>query len=133
LYQLRLTLSCSEANRLSPVLQVQLEESKLWFMDRISMLKEVLAVDTNNLLARYGLAMEYSKAGDTEAALAEFNNLISANPDYVAAYQQAAQTLLNAERYEDAKQMLNRGIESAERSGNTHARSEMAGMLMEIG
>lgn len=102
-------------------------------MDRIAMLKEVLAGDKDNVLARYGLAMEYSRSGNTEAALAEFDSLIAANPDYVAAYQQAAQTLLNAERYEDAKQMLNRGIACAERSGNAHARSEMAGMLMEIG
>jgi len=102
-------------------------------MDRIAMLKEVLAADANNVLARYGLAMEYSKSGDTDAALAEFNKLIETSPDYVAAYQQAAQTLLNAERYDDARQMLNRGIATAERAGNTHARSEMEGILMEIG
>ncbi|HET8667992.1 MAG TPA: tetratricopeptide repeat protein [Terriglobales bacterium] len=97
------------------------------------MLKEVLAADPNNVLARYGLAMEYSKTGDTEAALAEFNRLIADNPEYVAAYQQAAQTLLNAERHDAAREMLNRGIASAERSGNAHARSEMEGMLLEIG
>jgi predicted Zn-dependent protease len=102
-------------------------------MDRIAMLKEVLAADGNNVLARYGLAMEYSKTGETDSALEEFNNLIEANPDYVAAYQQAAQALVNAERFDEARQMLNRGIASAARSGNAHAKSEMEGMLMEIG
>jgi tetratricopeptide (TPR) repeat protein len=102
-------------------------------MDRIALLKDVLAADPNNALARYGLAMEYSKTGDTESALAEFTRLIEANPNYVAAYQQAAQTLVNAERFDQAREMLNRGIASAERSGNAHARSEMEGMLIEIG
>ncbi len=93
------------------------------------MLKEVLANDTNNVLARYGLAMEYSKAGSTDGALTEFNALIAANPAYVAAYQQAAQTLMNAERFDEAKHMLQRGIAAAEQAKNPHARSEMEMML----
>lgn len=96
------------------------------------MLKEVLAADTNNTLARYGLAMEYSKAGATDDALAEFNTLISTNPGYVAAYQQAAQTLVNAERFDEAKTMLQRGIAAAEQTKNPHARSEMEMVLDEI-
>src|SRR5512142_2837484 len=102
-------------------------------MNRIEMLKELLATDGNNVLARYGLALEYSKAGDTDAALAEFRNLISANPNYIAAYQQAAQTLVNAERLDEARQMLSEGIAVAARVGNQHARSEMEGLLDEIG
>ncbi len=96
------------------------------------MLKEVLAGDANNVLARYGLAMEYSKTGATEDALAEFNGLIAANPSYVAAYQQAAQTLINAERFDEAKAILQRGIAAAEQARNSHARSEMEMMLEEI-
>ncbi len=93
------------------------------------MLKEVLAGDANNVLARYGLAMEYSKTGATDDALAEFDALIAANPGYVAAYQQAAQTLVNAERFDDAKQMLQRGMAAAAQAKNPHARSEMEMML----
>jgi len=96
------------------------------------MLKDILGNDPANVLARYGLAMEYSKAGDTEAALAEFTTLRQSSPDYIAAYQQAAQTLINAERFDEAKEMLTQGIEVAQRSGNAHARSEMEGMLDDI-
>jgi cytochrome c-type biogenesis protein CcmH/NrfG len=101
-------------------------------MERIAMLKEVLAGDPNNVLARYGLAMEYSKWGQTDEALAEFNALIAANPAYVAAYQQAAQTLINAERFDDAKVMLEKGTATAESANNPHAKSEMEMMLEEI-
>lgn len=101
-------------------------------MDRIAMLKEVLAGDPSNVLARYGLAMEHSKAGATDAALAEFNALIAASPTYVAAYQQAAQTLINAERFDDAKAMLQKGMAAAAQANNPHARSEMEMLLEEI-
>lgn len=101
-------------------------------MDRITMLKDLLAADATNVLARYGLAMEYSRNGDTDAALAEFTILRQSNPGYLAAYQQAAQTLINAERYDEAKQMLEQGIATAQRAGNAHACSEMEGMLEEI-
>ncbi len=96
------------------------------------MLREVLAGDESNVLARYGLAMEYSKTGATDEALAEFTALITANPGYVAAYQQAAQTLVNAERFDEAKEILQRGIAAAEQAKNPHARSEMEMMLEEI-
>jgi tetratricopeptide (TPR) repeat protein len=101
-------------------------------MDRIATLKEVLAADPANILARYGLAMEYSKAGDTDAAVTEFKRLITENPNYIAAYQQGAQTLLNAERYDEARELLNQGIAVADRAGNQHAKSEMEGMLDSI-
>lgn len=101
-------------------------------MDRIAMLKEVLAGDPNNVLARYGLAMEHSKSGATEEALTEFNVLIAANPTYVAAYQQAAQTLVNAERFDEAKELLQKGVAAAQQANNPHARSEMEMLLEEI-
>ena len=102
-------------------------------MDRIAMLKEVLAENPSDAFARYGLAMEYSKAGQTEAALAEFHKLLELHPDYTAGYFMAAQTLAQAERKEEARRMLNDGIASALRTGNQHAQSEMEAMLAELG
>ena len=40
-------------------------------MDRIAMLTEILAQNSADAFARYGLAMEYSKAGEVERALEE--------------------------------------------------------------
>jgi tetratricopeptide (TPR) repeat protein len=102
-------------------------------MDRVATLKQVLEQNPNDTFARYGLAMEYSKSGETNAAIAEFRKIIAINPDYIAAYQQGAQTLMNAERYDEARQLLHEGISCASRIGNQHAASEMQGMLDEIG
>jgi predicted Zn-dependent protease len=102
-------------------------------MDRIAALNEILTEHPKDAFARYGLAMEYSKTGDFDRALAEFAILIEHNPDYTAGYFMAAQTLVRAERAEDAKKMLQEGIASARRTGNLHAQSEMETMLADLG
>ena len=101
-------------------------------MDRIASLREILSLDPKNALARYGLAMEYSNSGELDRALEEFNQLLATNPDYTAAYFMAAQTLVKAQRSEEAKLMLRNGIASAERKRDMHAQSEMQAMLDEM-
>lgn len=102
-------------------------------VDRLAMLKEFLNANPNDSFTRYGLAMEYVKSGDLESALKEFSTLLKINPDYTAGYQMAGQALMKAGRTNDARQMLEEGIASAIRTGNSHARAEMEGMLMELG
>ena len=97
------------------------------------MLNQVLAQNPDDAFARYGLAMEYSKAGDVERALEEFRKLLATHPDYTAGYFMAAQTLASANRIDEAKKKLVDGISSARRTGNTHAQSEMTAMLEELG
>jgi predicted Zn-dependent protease len=101
-------------------------------MDRIAMLTEILAQNPADAFARYGLALEYSKAGKVERALEEFGKLLSTHPDYTAGYFMAAQTLAKAERPEEARRMLAEGITSARKTGNSHAESEMEAMLAEL-
>ena len=101
-------------------------------MDRIALLTEILMANPDDPFARYGLALEHSKAGRTEDALKEFKTLIEKNPDYTPGYFMAAQTLASASRIDDAKRMLLDGIASARRTGNQHAQSEMTAMLEEL-
>jgi hypothetical protein len=44
----------------------------------------------------------------------------------------AAQTLVSANRVDEAKRMLVDGISSARRTSNSHAQSEMTAMLDEL-
>ena len=101
-------------------------------MDKLAGLKEILALDPNNAFARYGLAMEYISRGETANGLAEFDTLVAAHPDYTAGYFMAAQALAKEERVPEAIAKLKDGIASARRTNNTHALSEMQGMLDEI-
>ena len=99
---------------------------------RLEMLQQILAQDPANKLARYGLAMELSNAGETDRAVAEFKKLIENDPAYANAYFMAAQTLQKAERTDEAKEMLAAGIAAAQKAGNGHAESEMQAMLDEL-
>ncbi|HEX3351757.1 MAG TPA: tetratricopeptide repeat protein [Terriglobales bacterium] len=101
-------------------------------MDRLALLTDVLAQNPSDAFARYGLAMEYSKAGEVERALEEFGKLLTTHPDYTAGYFMAAQTLAKADRAEEARQMLGNGIASAKKTGNGHAQAEMEAMLAEL-
>jgi predicted Zn-dependent protease len=101
-------------------------------MDKIAGLKSFLVMDPKNSLARYGLALELAHGGETNAALAEFDRLLTDDPGYTAGYFMAAQTLAEAGRSEEAAARLKSGIDCATRSGNRHAASEMQAMLDDL-
>jgi Tfp pilus assembly protein PilF len=102
-------------------------------VSRIEQLTEILAENPTDAFARYSLALEYANSGETETALSEFRKLLSQNPDYVPGYQMLAQTMMRAGMNAEAGEMLRNGIEAATRVGNTQARSEMEGMLEDLG
>src|SRR5215475_7025107 len=97
--------------------------------DRLTMLREFLEQNPGDAFARYGLAMEYSRLGQNQTALEQFSKLLELHPDYTNGYFMAAQTLERGGQSEEARAMLERGIEAARRTGNKHALSEMSGML----
>jgi tetratricopeptide (TPR) repeat protein len=99
---------------------------------RVSALQEILKDNPNDAFARYALGLEYSGSGETEAALAEFAKLLEAHPDYTNGYFMSAHALAREERIDEARAMLARGIESARRTNNRHALSEMEAMLDEL-
>jgi tetratricopeptide (TPR) repeat protein len=99
---------------------------------RLAALNEILKANPTDAFARYALGLEYSGAGDTDAALSEFQQLLAAHPDYTNGYFMAAQTLARADRNDEARALLQKGIDSARRTGNQHAESEMEAMLDEL-
>ena len=101
-------------------------------MDKIAGLKEILELDPRNSFARYGLAMELAKGGETAQALDEFDSLLANDPEYTAGYFMAAQTLAAEGRTAEAVQRLKAGIACAASAGNRHAQSEMQAMLDEL-
>ena len=102
-------------------------------MDKIAGLTEILAQNPRDSFARYGLAMALAGEGREEEALKEFATITANAPDYVPAYQMSAQTLLRLGRTEAAKARLTEGLAACERTGNSHAASEMQAMLDDVG
>lgn len=100
---------------------------------RRDMLQEYLQNNPNDAFARYGLAMEELHEGRAQEALAQFRLVIGQHPNYSAAYHQAGQLLMTEGDIEQARTMLQQGIQAARREGNAHASGEMQGLLDEIG
>ena|SRR5579863_6649467 len=101
-------------------------------VDKIAGLKEILALDPKNSFARYGIAVELASRGEIDASIAEFDKLLSIDPDYTAGYFMVAQTLARNGRTADAVSRLKSGISCAARTDNRHALSEMQSMLDEL-
>jgi Tfp pilus assembly protein PilF len=96
------------------------------------MLTAILEKDPSNLLARYGLAMEYAQQGDAQHALEAFGMLMQSNPEYVATYYQAGQVLRKMGDTRQAGEVFRKGLAACDRTGNLHARSEMEAALAEL-
>jgi Flp pilus assembly protein TadD len=97
--------------------------------DRLEILKSMLQTRPEDKLARYGLAMEYKNQGQYGPAVEEFRTLLSAHPDYAAAYFHGGQTLEKAGRLDEARAMYEKGIEVTGRTGDAHTRAELQAAL----
>jgi tetratricopeptide (TPR) repeat protein len=97
--------------------------------NRLDILKQMVAQDSNNTFARYGLAMEYAKSGQYQQAVEEFRTLIEKDATYSAAYYHGGQALENLGRIEEARTIYEKGIEASTRKGDLHTRSEIEAAL----
>ena len=101
-------------------------------LSRRAKLERLLEGDPADSFLRYSLALELAKE-DVPAALAEFDRVLAADPDYVPAYFMKGQTLAKADRDDEARETLLAGVEVATRTGDTHAAGEMSGFLEALG
>lgn len=92
---------------------------------RLQMLEEFTRQRPTDAFAHYGLAMEYLSAGRPEDALATFQKLLGFKADYTAAYYQAGVLLGKLNRLDEARRMLQNGMEIASKNGDFHSRGEM--------
>ncbi len=97
--------------------------------NRVDILKQMVAQDSKNSFARYGLAMEYAKTGDLGAAVAEFRAIIRTDPNYAAAYYHCGQALEKLGQTEEAREIYENGIAVTSRSGDAHTRAEIEAAL----
>lgn len=100
---------------------------------RLEKLIEMVAQNPAASFLRYGLAMEYKNAGDLEASMTAFRELIAADPDYSAAYFHGGQTLEKLGRLEEARELYQSGLEVTTRKGDLHTRDEIQGALDLLG
>ena len=99
---------------------------------RLEFLQETLAGAPDNTFVRYGLAMELQNAGKPDEAWQNFEYLLTRHPEYSATYFQAAMLLIKLNRREEARQVLQNGIETTAKQGNAHAQNELRAALDDL-
>ncbi len=99
---------------------------------RQAVLEDNVRARPDDAFARYCLAMELKGQGKNDDALREFQTLTEKNPTYVATYLIYGQLLVNVGRTDDARKVLERGREVAQKAGNMHAHSEISELLASL-
>ena len=89
----------------------------------------MLAQDPKNMLALYGVAMEYKNRGDFPSAAKGFEDVIGVNPTYAAAYFHGGQTYEQLGQVNQAREIYEKGIAITARTGDWHTRAELQGAL----
>jgi len=99
---------------------------------RLAFLEQHCSSPTADSFAFYGLGLEYRKEGRVDDAIATFNKLKEKDPDYVAMYLMAGQTLIDANRAAEARTWLEAGIAVATKKHDTHALGELESALASV-
>lgn len=100
-------------------------------MDRLVTLQEFLRDDPDDPFTRFALAQEHAKRGESEAALDFYEGLVRDRPDYVGTYYHLGALYRALGRDDDALATYRAGVAAATAQGDTHARAELQGALLE--
>lgn len=99
---------------------------------RLDSLLEMLDKEPGDTFLLYGIALEYLSANQEEEAEKYFKEILEIDPDYVPAYMQYANLKVNLNEIDEAKMLLRKGIQSAKKSNDNKAKSEMEDLLDEL-
>lgn len=98
-------------------------------MSRREQLEAMLVDSPEDTFLRYALAMELENEDENERSLVLHQGLMNDDPPYVPSFFMSGQQLANLDRIEEAKVMLEKGIEQANAQNNLHAAGEMRQFL----
>ena len=97
--------------------------------NRLDILRGIVASNPSDTFSRYGVAMEYVKAGQLKEAVDEFQTLIGINPQYPAAYFHGGQALEKLGQLDEARALYQKGIDVSSAMGDLHTKSELQAAL----
>ncbi len=100
---------------------------------RIAQFENMCREDPENDMAHFSLAGAYAQAGRHADAAASYMRCIELNPAMSKAYQLAGQALIDAEKPEEATELLTTGYTSAAGRGDRMPMNAMADLLRGLG
>lgn len=95
-------------------------------------LEAMLALDADDQMLRYMLALELEKEDAQDRSLELFNGLMADSKPHVPSFLMAGQLLARLGRTDDARTTYKAGIAQANRQGDDHAAGEMGQFMQEL-
>jgi Tfp pilus assembly protein PilF len=92
---------------------------------RLSALKKMVKQDPDDSFSRYALGLEYLSLSDNKPAKEMFEELLSKDPNYLAAYYQLGKVYEILDEVEMAGKAYEKGIYVATSQNDFHTKSEL--------
>jgi tetratricopeptide (TPR) repeat protein len=92
---------------------------------RLEQLRGMLAEEPDDAFIRYAIALELKRAGKMEEAAKDLEQLLIADPKYIACYYQLALILTDLGRTEEAIHVCEAGSLQCITTGDRKARAEL--------
>ena len=100
---------------------------------RLAYLEQTTQAGSADSFTWYALGLEYRKEQRADDAVATFRKLRERDPGYLPLYLMAGQTLVEAGRAEEAREVLTAGVALAQEKGDGKALGELESLLAELG
>lgn len=94
-------------------------------MSRLEQLKKLVAIAPQDPLSHYGVGLEFINLQMWDDAAAAFAKAIEVDANYSAAYYHKARAEIAADRPDDARETLERGLSVAQANGDFKTENEM--------
>ena len=101
-------------------------------MDRLAMLKKMVAERPEEPFAHYGLAMELRKLGHDAEANAAFEALMQKHEGYLPTYLMAGNHFAAQGDKDKARAVYQKGLQVAGAAGDAHTQGEIEVALAEL-
>jgi tetratricopeptide (TPR) repeat protein len=99
---------------------------------RLEQLLQFQSAQPGDAFILFALAKEHEKLGNKDAALEHYEKLVATSPDYVGTYYQLGKLRLSLGQPEAAVATYQSGMAVANKLGDRHAYSELAGAKLEL-
>jgi len=100
--------------------------------ERIRQFQELIALEPDDTVLRFGLGELYIEAEDFTAAAEQFAEIVRLDPQYSAAYRYLGQAYTALDRPQAAAEVFQRGIAVAEARGDLQTAKEMGVFLRRL-
>jgi len=100
--------------------------------ERLRQFQELIALEPDDTVLRFGLGELYIEAGEFAHAAEQFAEIVRLDPQYSAAYRYLGQAYAALQRPREAAEVFQRGIAVAEARGDLQTVKEMQVFLRRL-